>query len=114
MSQQDKHKKHIQPLARLIIVITLLLTGHAGLADDHKKKQHKASADTTNRLRITSDCDKPLWIFHTVGSGGGTLNAPSQVELRKKGDHYDYAIHNKGLASTRFWPGAECDAQGNN
>jgi len=114
MSQQDHQKKHIQPLARLIIVIALLMTGHASLADKHKIKPHHASADTTNRLRITSDCDQPLWIFHTVGSGGGTLNAPAKVELKKKGDHYDYAIPNKGLASTRFWPGAECDANGDN
>ncbi len=72
------------------------------------------NVDTTKRLRIQSDCTSPLWVFHTVGTGGGTLDAPAKVELKNKGDYYDYKIPDKGLASTRFWPGAECDTKGNN
>ena len=72
------------------------------------------STSTSPRLRIQSACDDPLWIFHTVGAGGGTLKAPAKVQLAKKGDHVDYNIPDKGLAGVRFWPGAKCDASGNN
>ncbi|WP_395376843.1 thaumatin family protein [Marinicella sp. W31] len=72
------------------------------------------NTSTTARLRIQSACDDPLWIFHTVGSGGGSLNAPAKVKLATKNDHVDYDIPDKGLAGVRFWPGAECDTLGNN
>ena len=72
------------------------------------------AADTTKRLKIVSACSSPLWIFHTVGEGGGTLTAPNPVKLATTGDSYEYDIPNIGLASTRFWPGSGCDENGAN
>lgn len=72
------------------------------------------AADTTPRLRIQSACSSPIWIFHTVGQGGGTLNAKNPIPLAKSGDFIEFAIPNKGLAGTRFWPGMRCDDTGAN
>lgn len=75
---------------------------------------HATPGPQPTRLRITNGCDRPIWVFSLVGAGGGALNAPNQVKLAKKGDHYDYPIPDIGLAATRFWPGMGCDDTGNN
>jgi len=70
---------------------------------------------TTPRLTIKNGCSNPIWVFHTVGSGGGTLNTSGNpVKLATKGDSVAFNIPDKGLAGTRFWPGYGCDANGQN
>jgi hypothetical protein len=70
----------------------------------------------TVRLRIVNGCETDsMWFFYLVGSGGGSLDGtvPNQV-LVAPGNHYDYPIPEIGIAATRFWPGFDCDATGNN
>lgn len=64
------------------------------------------------RLRIVNGCSEPLWIFYTIG-GGGTLPDASPLQLAGHA-HHDYEIPDVGLASTRFWAGYHCDANGAN
>ncbi|MEM7587738.1 MAG: thaumatin family protein, partial [Acidobacteriota bacterium] len=69
----------------------------------------------TARLRITNGCDQALSIFYTIGSGGGSFDGQAPANptvLAATGDYIDYAIPDKGLAATRFWPGYGCNAQG--
>lgn len=72
------------------------------------------ASDTSPRLTVKSACSTPIWIFHTVGEGGGTLNANNPIKLKNSGDSYSFDIPDKGLAGTRFWPGAQCDSSGAN
>lgn len=68
--------------------------------------------DQPTRLRVVNGCDQPLWVFHQIGAGGGLLDAPAKVRLAARGDYLDYPIPAAGLAATRFWPGLDCDAAG--
>jgi hypothetical protein len=65
------------------------------------------------RLRIINGSSGDLWIFYQIGSGGGSLPTPHQLQLAA-GTHIDYPIPAEGLAATRFWAGSGCDATGNN
>lgn len=108
---------HLDPPAskRLLSLRPKLLPSAAlGLLLAHGVQAFAATPPQTARLRITNGCDQPIWVFYQVGSGGGTLVAPNQRKLAKKGDFIDYAIPDAGLAGTRFWPGMGCDATGNN
>jgi len=73
------------------------------------------SGAAPTRLRIINGSTGDLWIFYQIGSGGGALSSPvaHQVMLAA-GAHIDYPIPDIGLAATRFWPGFNCDATGNN
>lgn len=70
-------------------------------------------APTEPRMRVVNGCRDALWIFYTIGSGGGSMAAPTAVRLGG-GEHYDYPIPDEGLASARFWAGYQCDESGQN
>ncbi len=66
-------------------------------------------ADQMTRFRITNQCSYDIWIQQ--------LNMPAGVPAIQRlamGDNLDFDIPAAGLASTRFWPKKDCDANGNN
>jgi hypothetical protein len=69
-----------------------------------------STSEQTSRFRITNQCDKALWIQQDYKS---KTNDPIVVQV-PKGQSYDYAIPDGGLASTRFWPKSECNSYGYN
>jgi hypothetical protein len=62
----------------------------------------------TERLRVVSMCEQPIWIAHSNNVG-----AAQNVRLAH-GEYRDYAIPAGGLASARFWPKVGCDTNGRN
>jgi hypothetical protein len=87
---------------RLLLTAFLLLT----ISCKHEAAK-SADAGTTSRLRITNNCELPIWVQQQGVAGA------SQVYV-EKGAHTDYDIPAAGLASTRFWPKMLCDKDGNN
>ncbi len=67
-----------------------------------------SNSEQTNRLRITNQCNKTLWIQQDYKS---KTNDPIVVEI-PQGSSYDYNIPDEGLASTRFWPKSGCNSHG--
>ena len=80
---------------------------------DASTSETTGEPEQTARLRVVNGCEQPMWVLHQVGAGGGTLDAANQILLAAQGDYYDYAIPDRGLAATRFWPGFGCDDTGN-
>ncbi len=68
----------------------------------------------TERLRVNNGCDRPVWVFYVVGSGGGAMSQAHKTLLSARGDALQFDIPDKGLAAFRMWPGFGCDAEGNN
>lgn len=60
-----------------------------------------AAPPVATRMRVVNGSTAPLWIFYQIGSGGGSLPTPHQVQLAA-GAHVDYPIPAAGLAATRF------------
>ena len=95
---------------RCCTVVALSVFAFGGVA-----AQAADAGPTTPRLTIKNGCSKPIWVFHTVGHNGGTLKTSGNpVKLAAKGDAVVFDIPDKGLAGTRFWPGYQCDENGNN
>jgi hypothetical protein len=63
-------------------------------------------------LRITNQCNQPIWIAHQEGTGG-PLTDPQNIQI-SSGTSYDYHIPAGGLQSARFMPKTGCDSTGNN
>jgi len=74
-----------------------------------------ADGGGSTRLRVVNGSPSDLWIFYQIGEGGGSMSAstPHQI-LLAGGQHHDYPIPDRGLASVRVWAGVGCDRTGNN
>lgn len=68
------------------------------------------------RLTIVNGCSEPIWVFYTIGPGGGSLagTPPADPTKLTSNQSVSYQIPDAGLASTRFWPAMGCDDNGNN
>jgi hypothetical protein len=64
------------------------------------------------RLRITNQCNEPIWMAHMEATGG-PINAPQNVKINTGGS-YDYPIPSGRVEATRFMPRTGCDANGAN
>lgn len=60
------------------------------------------------RFRVSNQCSQTLWIQQDYKHS----TADPVVVKIEPGMSYDYAIPEKGLASTRFWPKQGCNEQG--
>ncbi len=67
-----------------------------------------ATAEQPTRLRITNHCPYPLWIQQDFKHP----TADPVVREVGAGASVDYAIPDQGLAATRFWAKANCNAWG--
>ena len=71
----------------------------------------RGSASPGTRLRISNGCaSDPLWLANFAFQ---TPYFEQDIMLEGGGSH-DFAIPQKGLASTRFWPKWGCDSDGMN
>ncbi len=60
------------------------------------------------RLRVRSQCEKPIWIAHSD-------NLPGAQNVRlNKGEALDFAVPDGGLNAVRVWPKIGCDNSGHN
>ncbi len=80
--------------------------GREGEADARVADRDAGTRPQPTRLRVTSQCDAPIWIAHS-----DNVTDAQNVRLAK-GDFHDYAIPAAGLSATRFWPKQGCDATG--
>jgi hypothetical protein len=60
------------------------------------------------RLRVTSQCEKPIWIAHSQNLPGG-----QNVRLGK-GQYVDFPVPDGGVNAIRVWPKIGCDDGGHN
>ncbi|GGI80689.1 hypothetical protein [Legionella impletisoli] len=85
-----------------LVICFISLDGIAGVTTPDTQQ--------TSRFRVTNQCDEPLWIQQDFKN---PTNDPNVVEIAP-GLAYDYAIPDKGLASTRFWAKKGCNEHGYN
>jgi hypothetical protein len=65
-----------------------------------------AAPPQDERLRMTNQCNEPVWIAHS-----DNLAQPQNIRL-EKGQSHDYDIPDDGIGSVRLWPKLGCDGSG--
>eukprot|EP01062_Namystynia_karyoxenos_P070055 TRINITY_DN65432_c0_g1_i1.p1 TRINITY_DN65432_c0_g1~~TRINITY_DN65432_c0_g1_i1.p1 ORF type:complete len:554 (+),score=65.71 TRINITY_DN65432_c0_g1_i1:90-1751(+) len=74
---------------------------------DHSGSKCSSPGDCKGRLRIRNGCDtQPIWI---ANQGYKTAYLAPQMVKLLPGELVAFPIPARGLASTRFWPLADCD-----
>jgi len=81
----------------------------AGCPSDLTQKKN----EQVSRLRIVNGCSDPMWIFWYNSEGGGDSGTPKKFILDAGKPYLDVQIPDAGFAGSRFWPGYNCDPEGN-
>ncbi len=68
---------------------------------------------THKRLKIVNGCGNPVWV-QWLTAPGIAFNAANRAKLASLGSSIEYDVPDKGLPSMRFWPGYDCDGNGQN
>lgn len=109
-----------QTLRILTITLAVLCSLGGCLFPRAKKQQIEssqikgASDDQPTRLKVSNQCDQPIWVEYEIGTKGLTMPGDVQNRRLAPGESLDYPLPNAKVESLRLWPKTGCDAGGRN